>query len=305
LQPPTLRSRTTPNSFAGLLRAAWQEYERDHARYFASAMVYHALVSLLPLLLLVLAALGLFLRFSTLAAGVEEQVLQAVESSVGGYLRTTIERLFAQLQHESVVATLVSLGGLMLTASALFRHLRLSFRAIWRQAPPLVAGPIRVVVRATVLEYAVAYLMVLAGGLLLVATLVLLSVTHWLGDLLIRVPLLSRTPAWMLALPGSVIVVGITFLLLFKFLPPVRLRWRHVWLPAALCTAAWIAGAELMVFVGAVFGQSPTASGAFGGLLAAILWINAVSQLLFLGAEMCKVIAWRDEAWNWPLKNAD
>ena len=43
--------------FFGLLRTAWQEYERDHARYFAGAMVYYALVSLLPLLLLLLAAL--------------------------------------------------------------------------------------------------------------------------------------------------------------------------------------------------------------------------------------------------------
>lgn len=286
------------------MRAAWQEYQRDHAKYLASAMVYHALISLLPLLLLVLAVLGLFLRYSTLAEGVELSVLQAVETSVGSYLATTIERLFAQLERESILATVVSLAGLMLTASALFRHLRLSFRAIWKQAPPLVSGPIRLVIGRTALEYVVSYLMVLAGGMLLIVMLVLLSVTQWLGDVLIRVPLFSRTPAWLVALPGSVVFVGSLFLLLFKFLPPVRLRWRHVWLPAVLCTAAWIIGAEVLVLLGALFGRRPSASGTFGGMLALILWINAVSQLLFLGAEMCKVIASRDEAWNQPLKEA-
>jgi membrane protein len=47
---------------------AWIEYERDRARYLAVAMVYYALVSLVPLLLLMLAGLGLLLRFSTIAA---------------------------------------------------------------------------------------------------------------------------------------------------------------------------------------------------------------------------------------------
>jgi membrane protein len=286
--------RARPGSFVGLLHAAWREYERDHARYFASAMVYHTLVSLVPLLLLLLAVLGLLLRFSESAAAAEQQVLLAVESSFGRYLRTTVERLFDQLQQESVLATVTSLVGLMLTASALFRHLRLSFRAIWKYAPPLVAGPVRVALRATALEHVMSYVMVLAGGLVLVAAVVLFSVTQWLGDLLIRVPLISRTPAWLLALPGSVIVVALLFALLFRFLPPVRLRWRHVWLPAALCTAAWTVGAEMVVLFGALFGGSPSASGAFGGLLVMMLWINIVCQLLFFGAELCKVIAWRD-----------
>lgn len=53
-------------AFVELARETWGEYERDYGRYLAGAMVYYALVSLVPLLLL--AALGLLLRFSTFAA---------------------------------------------------------------------------------------------------------------------------------------------------------------------------------------------------------------------------------------------
>ena len=49
-----------------LLRAAWEEYERDRARYFAGSMVYFALMSLVPLLLLFLATIGWSLRFLSL-----------------------------------------------------------------------------------------------------------------------------------------------------------------------------------------------------------------------------------------------
>jgi membrane protein len=290
-----MHTRPRGHALIGLLRAAWQEYERDHARYFAAAMVYYGLTSLLPLLLLLLAALGLMLRFAAFAGAAEQQILQTIETGFGTYLRTTIEQLFDQLQQESVVATVASLVGLLLTASVLFRHLRLSFRAIWKYAPPLVAGPVRVAVRATFLEYLVAYLMVLAGGLLLVFALALVAVTQWLGGLLLALPLFSRTPAWLIALPGSVTIVGLTFALLFKFLPPVRLRWRDVWLATVLCTVAWIVGAELLVLAGAIFGHNPSASGAFGGLFVMMLWIYGLSQLLFFGAEVCKVIAVRDE----------
>src|SRR5262245_5927771 len=51
-----------------LLQEAWVEYQRDYARYFAVAMVYYALVSLVPLLLLTLAAFGWLLRLSPMAA---------------------------------------------------------------------------------------------------------------------------------------------------------------------------------------------------------------------------------------------
>src|SRR5947199_52385 len=127
-----------------LLRSAWQEYERDHARYFAVAMVYYALISLVPLVLLVLAVLGLLLRYTNFASPAEQDVLAAVEGGAGLEVRHTVEHLLQQLEVESIVAAVVSLVGLAWGASGLFRHLRLSFRAIWKHAPPLVAGPVRV-----------------------------------------------------------------------------------------------------------------------------------------------------------------
>ena len=64
-----------------MLHAAWIEYERDRARYLAVAMIYYALISLVPLLLLLLAALGLSLRFSPIAEEARRRMLLAVEGA--------------------------------------------------------------------------------------------------------------------------------------------------------------------------------------------------------------------------------
>jgi len=283
------RARTHLKATLSLLRAAWQEFERDHARYLATAMVYYALVSLVPLLLLMLALLGLLLRFSDVARNAEQQLRSVIDASVGTSVGTTIEQLLQQLQRESIVTGIVSVVALMLTASALFRHLRLSFRAMWKYTPPLVAGGLRVTLRATVAQWVAAYLMVLAGGLTLVVALALITITQWLSGLLTRLPLFELIPAWVIALPSSMILVGLTLFLLFKYLPPRPLPWRHVWLATTLCTLVWIIAAELLTLFGVFFRRSPSTLGAFGALLALMLWCNAVSQLLFYGAEVCKV----------------
>src|SRR5215471_21210881 len=88
-------------SVTSLLRAAWEEYERDRARYFAGAMVYFTLITLIPLLLLILAAIGLSLRFSSAAAGMEGQVLATIETNLGEQFRNVVEGLLTQLQRQS------------------------------------------------------------------------------------------------------------------------------------------------------------------------------------------------------------
>ncbi len=273
----------TRHAWAGLLRTAWSEYERDYARYFAVAIVYYALVSLVPLTLLLLAGLGLLLRLSKAAAAAEQVVLTAVEGSFGAPFRTTIEHLLRGLQDSSLVATSVSLLGLVLAASVLFKHLRMTFRAVWKHAPPLVSGSVRLVLKATFQERVVAFVMVLAGGALLLAAFVSLAAIHWLTG-------------WRLALPGPLLIAPLTFALLFKYLPPVQLRWRHVWLASLLCGAAWLLSAETLALYSRFAGNNLSAYGALGAVLVVMLWMNVVSQMLFFGAELCKVVFWSADA---------
>ena len=78
---------------------------------------------------------------------------------------------------------------------------------------------------------------------------------------------------------------------MFKILPPVRIRWRDVRLAAVLCAVVWVAAGELLALYGTVVGDGPGAYGALGAMLAIMLWMNVVSQTLFFGAELCKVVA--------------
>ena len=239
-------------------------------------------------MLLLLAALGLLLRLSAAAADIEQQVLHVVQAHFGTQLRLTIEQLLQKLEQGSIIATFVSLIGLMLGASKLFRHLRMTFRAIWKRTPILVSG-LKHALWATLLERAIAFAMVLAGGALLLAAFMLIATLHWLSAHLNEVPVLGGTLGWLLAAAAPIVITIVTFGLLFMFLPPVRLQWRHVWFATALSAAAWLLGAEILALYAVFFSNSFSAYGIVGALLVLMLWMHATSKVLFFGAELCKV----------------
>ena len=59
----------------------------------------------------------------------------------------------------------------------------------------------------------------------------------------------------------------------------------------------WITAAEILALYGACFGRS-SAFGAIGSALAIMLWMYLVSQLLFYGAELCKVVVEQESRWS-------
>ncbi len=286
-----MRLSRSLSALGGALRTAWHEYEQDYARYFANAIVYYALISLVPLVLLLLAALGLFLRLSNLAAETAQNVLDAVEQTFGAPLRDTIAGLLGRLEQESTLASVISVGGLLLAASLLFHHLRITFRAIWGKKPPLASGTLRTALLETLVERAIGFTMVLAGAPMLLALLLVLGIVHWLGGLFRGVPVIGDVMDWVPELMLGVLFVPVMFGVLLKVLPPVKMRWRDVRLATALCTLGWLLGAEILTLYFARFGASMNTYGALGAVLIVMLWMKFVSQMLFFGAELCKVVS--------------
>jgi membrane protein len=290
-------------SFVNLLWAAWIEYQRDRANYLGVAMIYYAMISLVPLLSLALSALGLLLRFSTTTAEFQEKTMATLEANFGLQLREMVEPLLRSLEQESLIASVISLGGLLWAASVLFHHLRMSFRAIWKYDPPLISGSVRTVVRTTILERTFSIMILLGGGGLLIIAVAVNATIQWVDRLLGSLALFDQGAGWWLGIPSSFILDIITFALLFKFLPPIPVRFRDVFPAAVLCALAWVVASQALSLSGALF-SSGSAYGALGGLLAALLWMKLVSQILFFGAELCKVSGKRSEAQLWPAASA-
>jgi membrane protein len=90
----------------------------------------------------------------------------------------------------------------------------------------------------------------------------------------------------------SLSVVTGLFALIFKYVPDAAIRWRDVWLGAAVTAGLFTIGKFLLaLYLGkAAIGSS---YGAAGSLIALVVWVYYAAQILLLGAEFTQVQARR------------
>jgi membrane protein len=88
----------------------------------------------------------------------------------------------------------------------------------------------------------------------------------------------------------TVLVVGVLFTLIFKYLPDVNVRFRDVWM-GGLVTAVLFKLGQYALAAYFNFGSTTSAYGAAGSLVAVLLWAYYSACILLFGAEFTQVYA--------------
>ena len=160
------------------------------------------------------------------------------------------------------------------------------FDHIWNVEPPADKG-IFAAVRHTLIERGVAFLMLLASGLVVIAVFISNMVIGTLEDFLRHQVGIPSLPGPQIRFATSLTINTLVFTLLFRLLTPVRVTWRDS-LRAGLFTAAgWELGRVLLGAL--VIGTKYTdAYGLIGSFLAVLLWCYYAIAFVFLGAEYLK-----------------
>jgi membrane protein len=186
-----------------------------------------------------------------------------------------------------IVATLVSLGTMVLGASGVFGQLQQSLNQIWDVGARSGGG-----FRGHLKRRAAAFGMILGIGFLLLVSLVLSAALAGLHDFLARhLPLASRIlPLVNFALSFGVVTA--LFAMIFKILPDARMEWRDVWPGAAVTALLFTVGKSLIALY---LGRAGVTSvyGAAGSLVLVLLWVYYSAQILFIGAEFTEVYSRR------------
>jgi membrane protein len=146
--------------------------------------------------------------------------------------------------------------------------------------------------------------LVLAIGFLLLVSLILSAALAAVGKYLSGVLPVPSALMQGLNFALSFAVTTLLFALIFKVLPDVRIRWRDVWIGAAVTALLFSVGRFL---IGLYLGRSSVSSayGAAGSLVVVLIWIYYSAQILFLGAEFTQVYASRFGRGLEPKPNAE
>jgi membrane protein len=259
----------------------------DNAMQLAAALSFYAFFSIAPLLIIAVTVAGLFYD-ATLA---REALLGQIQGLIGHDGADLLGSIVGNLQSErtSQWATWVGVGTILLGATGVFAELKNSLNRIWdAEAKPV--GGLWGLLRTRFLSFA----LVLGIGFLLLVSLIFSALMAALDAYLDH--LLPRYEQW-LRMVNFVLSYGVTtllFAMIFKFLPDVNVRWRNVWLGAAVTAVLFVVGKNL---IGSYLGNSAISStyGAAGSVAVLLFWVYYSAQILFLGAEFTRVYTlWQD-----------
>ena len=281
----------TKNSFFAtsidLLKQTAQEWITDKAPQLGAALAYYTVFSLAPLILVLLAIVGLLFRNDPAGAWnkISEQMSYFLDKSAVEVVQNIAQK--AAQPNKSVLATVIGVLLALFGASGVFGQLQDALNTVWGvKAKP--GGGIWGFLRSRFLSFA------MVGGIcfLLLVSLALESVlkafSHYVQSVLPGGIAIALATYWVFDLA----VVILLFAIIFKFLPDAEIRWRDVWIGAGMTAIFFAIGKwALGLYLGS--GSAASAYGAASSLITLLLWVYYSSQILLFGAEFTQVYASR------------
>src|SRR5881275_232537 len=273
-----------PNAFS-LLKQTAVEWLDDKAPQLGAALAYYTVFSLAPLVLVLLAIIGVLFRDDPAGAWskITEQMGYFLDKSAVQVVTDIAQK--ASEPGKSTIATVIGIALALFGASGVFGQLQDALNTIWGvKAKP--GGGIWGFLRSRFLSFA------MVGGIcfLLLVSLTLESVlkgfSHYVQSLMPGGIIVALVVYWIFDLA----VVILLFAIIFKYLPDAEIRWRDVWIGAGMTAIFFAIGKwALGLYLGS--GSAASAYGAASSLITLLLWVSYSAQILLFGAEFTQVYA--------------
>lgn len=270
-----------------ILRDAYAGWSRHQDGRLAAALAYYAVFALAPLLLVVIALLGLFVGESNAQQQIQGQLQQVV--GVNG--TQMLDVLIAGANHHGTgtIALIVGAGLILFSAIGMFLALQNALDEVFEVRPSNKGGFIQLVV----LRF---HALIAIAALAIVALIALVLVNVIGGVMQTRLGASFSGPLLEVG-TGIINVAAMTVFLavLYRVLPQCSIEWRSAFRGALVTAVILIIGeAALSMYFTKFHPAAPY--GAAGGIIILLLWIYYSAQILLFGAEITRA----NQAWVAP-----
>jgi membrane protein len=256
----------------------------------AAALSYFAVLSVLPLLIVLIAVVSLVVSRVAPGLDVTAELIDFIERYTTPEIAAWVQQTLPSLVEQAPLLSGINLLILIWSSANIFRQLNLSINTIWRVYDQTEAATnVRSMATWYLRDQLRSFLLLLAVFGLFVLDHILSLVHYVLREHLSALPIAEQlrrsfgTPV----VDVTVFVLDVLALaLLYRYLPPVRIPWRAA-LPGAILGAIIIVAAGIIL--GLIFsGLFAGIYAALGGPIAVMLWVNMVGQGILLGCELSR-----------------
>lgn len=247
----------------------------------SAVIAYYAIFSIPALLVIVIACAGLAFGEEAVQGEISKQISGAIGAEAAEQVEVIVAN--ASEKKSSVLATAISIVTLIIGCTGVFAQLQAGLNHVWEvrvEADKAWLRSLRDRLFSFGLVLAIGFLMLIS--LLLTAGLAAFS--EWIRA---NLPDFMLVVFYVLNFAVSFSVITVLFALMFKVLPDAQVRWKNVWIGAAVTTGLFLLG---KFGLGIYFGKAEPGStyGAAGSIILIMLWVSYSCMIVFLGAEFTK-----------------
>lgn len=265
---------------------AWEslrDFFNEDPFQLAAALSYYTLLSIAPLLLVMTGAAGLLLGEDQVREALVDQVRELVGPEGAELLRTVSQNVGTR--HTNVVTMSVGFALMLLGATTVFAYLQKALNRIWGvQAAPSNAllGFLRARLTSLTVVLGLVFLLLVS----LVFSTAINALQEYVEGVFPGGTLVVRAGNLLLSLA----LLALLLAMLFRYVPDVEISWRDT-VAGAIVTAVLLTIGKAAI--GFYLGQAGVGSayGAAGSAVIFMVWVYFVAMILFLGAEVTRVIA--------------
>lgn len=283
LHEPVGMSSWKDSPVVRVLKQTASGWDDDNVTRLAASLAYYTLLSLAPLIILAVAVAGLAFGEDSARQHIGGQLAAVVGGGASGAIQTIAAN--AKAPGSGVFSLVVGIVVLLFGASGVFGELQSALNTVWDVAPKPGRG-----IWGIIKDRFFSFTLVVGVAFLLLVSLIVSAALTWVGQVFEH-SLPGGAVVWqILNFCISLGVISALFALMFKTVPDVHIKWRDVWVGAAVTAALFVLGKFLL---GLYLGSAGVSSayGAAGSIVALVIWVYYSAQVLLIGAEFTEVYA--------------
>jgi membrane protein len=273
-----------------IVKQTLKEFINDDCMHMAASLAYYTVFSLPPLLVIIISIVGLIFTPGQIEGWIQEQIQVFMGTSAATQIQDMIQRANERVNGGFSLGLILSLLGILISATAAFGELQYALNTVWDIKPDPSQGAIWSYLMMRILSLGmilvIAFIMLVA----LIISFIISAVKDHIGYILGPMGLgtVSGELVWLIDAVVSLAIITQLFAAIFKVLPDAEIRWWDVQFGAFITALLFVAGKFL---IGFYIGQSSLGEvyGAAAALAVLLIWVYYSSILLLMGAEFTQV----------------
>lgn len=268
--------------WTNILRDAGKLWVECNAFSYAGSLAFYTLFSLAPTIIIAVTVTG-FVLGEEAAQG---QIVAEFQDVMGTEAATLVEEAVynSRIDSSGIFPVVAGVVALMIGATTVFAQMQISLNTLWGVRPKPSRNSLFIFLKSRLFSLMV----VVSIGFILLVSLVLGVALR--ASLEFTAEFVPGVAALISAaeIVVSFVVVTLLFGTIFKVLPDVILKWRHV-IVGAVVTALLFSLGRYGISVYLAYTATASTYGAAGAVVLILMWVYYSSLILLFGGAFTKV----------------